>query len=119
MCEGTGLCIVVEKRNGRSFFLNGVEPLTIRMEREMPGAVARRKANERGCRRRQLTGCVIELVDVDPILPEVGKQNESILRIRLDHVRMRHIMPTYGEAAGRGGGCLFRSKRAGILVDKI
>ena len=65
-----------------------------------------------------MTACLVELVDVDAILPKVGIQNESILRVRLDHVRMRRIMAADGEAPGRGGGCMFRSQRSVIFVDK-
>src|SRR4051794_29337803 len=118
MDESAGLRVVVKKRDARSFFLNGVKPASIAMECEVPRSVSRGNAHKRSGRRRQLPGFSVELVNVDSILPKVGVNNKSILRIDLDHVRVGRIVPADRETAGRGSRCVLRSQGSRVLVHK-
>ena len=92
----------MEEDDGGSFFLNGVHPASIRMKRKVSRAITGRKRDKRSSNRSQLARVLIEAIDLDPVLPKIGLQHESVIRVGVDHVRVRRVMAADGKASRRG-----------------
>src|SRR5262245_4627188 len=89
----------------------------MRMKMKVPGPVAGRKRDGRGFGRRQLSRLFVEFPDEDLIEPQIDVQHEASGWVGLDHVRVRPIVATEGEASGRS---ILRPRRAelsGIVLD--
>ena len=106
----------VEENHGRAFFLNGVEPAPIRMEVEMPRAIAGRQRDPRWIVRREHAFLVIKLPNEDLIQAEIDVQHEASRRIGLDHVRVSPVVSAEGKTSGRCVRGFFRSERSRIRL---
>src|SRR5450631_287822 len=97
--------IIVEESNRRGLFLKRIQPTTIGMKCEMSWAIAAGKRDNRSAGRGgQLSGCRIELVNVDPVLAQIGCKDKSIHWIGSNHMRVRGVVTADGEApCGRIG----------------
>ena len=60
---------------------------------------------------------LIEAIDVDPVLPKIGLQHEPIIRVGVDHVRVRRILAAGGKTPGRGVVRMSAAQRTLVLMD--
>src|SRR6185437_621800 len=82
------------------------------MKGKVTRPVSGRKRCERSCGRGELTGLSAKLIHVNTILPEIGLQHETVVRIRADHVGMRSVVSANGKATRRSAGRFFASNVA-------
>ena len=79
--EGSFLCVEVEKDDRRSFFLNGVQPSSIRVEIKVTRSVARRERNGSRFIRSQLASLIVEFPDENLVEAEVRMQDKPARRM--------------------------------------
>lgn len=115
--ELAGLRIEVEERNGRAFFLDGVEPAGVWVEREMARAVAWGKFDERRIVGDECTFFGVEFPHEDFVEGVVGVEDELPGWIGLDHVTVGAVVAADGEAAGRCVSGVGRADFAGVGFD--
>ena len=116
-CEPSRPGIVIEQDDVRAFFLNGIEPTSIRVEVEMPRPVSRRQRDRGRIIQSEHALLLIELPDKDLIQAQIGVQDEAPRWIGLDHVSMSPIVSANGEASRRSIRRLGRPQLAGIGPD--
>ena len=113
--------IELPEHDGGRFFLNGVHPDPVGVEREVPGPIARGRVHEGYRSRSQGRGASRgQLPDVNPVLPRIGAQNPLIRGVRLQLVRVsiRPLMSADRETPRRRVGGRLRPNVIEILLLK-
>src|SRR5262249_1986633 len=106
------------EHDGGRFFLNGVHPSAVGMEREVPGPIARGRVHEWYRSRSQGRVASHQFPDVNPVLPRVGAHNPLIggVRLHLVWVAIRPLMSTDRETPRRRVGGSLRPNVIEILL---
>src|SRR6185436_14509728 len=95
-----------EEDDRGAFFLNRIQPFSVWVEVNVSRAVSWRERDGWRVVRHEFSFLGVEFPDEDFVEPEVDVQDEFPGGVGLDHVGVRPVVATDGEAAGGSTGRL-------------